>query len=306
MLTLTSRDKAYVRAVAHGGLHDMRQGLSGISSSGAQLNLCDTHARYQLFGLGADKPKTQINKEWHILPEKGNTHELQDLDHDLAASHTHFVSLNAFDFPKATDTSLNTKDYGKRYGDNVFLDSTKIGIRISMPQNRYNADEQSMCRFLVFRSKDRQSHIPEKSHDHANPHYDLFLASGGNEIGLNGYTDHEDNENYLKYANHSNQSAFKISQLLLNKKKYVFMKDCSFSLGRDFGSLAFETHMRWDWNDQMLDIPHARNDITACDDQDDKNYSWYFLLIAQNPVSGEAIQLLTTEIYGTTAAKTMD
>ena len=56
----------------------------------------------------------------------------------------------------------------------------------------------------------------------------------------------------------------------------------------------------------MLDIPHARSDITACDDQDDKNYAWYFLLIAQNPVAGTATQLLTTEIYGTTAAKTMD
>jgi len=304
MLTLTSRDKAYVRAVAHGGLHDMRKSVNGTDTTGAKLYLCDEHARYQLFGLGASMPKTQINKTWHDA--SGNSHELQDLDHDITASHKHFVSLSAFDFPKAADTTSATKEHGKRYGDNVFLDSTKVGIRISMPQNRYNADEQSMCRLLVFRSKDRQSHIPEKSHDHANPHYDLFISSSGYETGLNGIVDHADNENYIKRTSQSNKSAFSVSTLLPNKKKYVFMKDCNFSLGRDFGSIAFETHMRWDWNDQMLDIPHARDDVTACDDQDDKNYAWYFLVIAQNPVAGTATQLLTTEFVGTTAAKTMD
>lgn len=304
MLTLTSRDKAYVRAVAHGGLHDMRRGIHVADSTGSQLNLCDTHARYQLFGLGASQPKTQINRTWH--DSSGNSHELQDLDHDLAGSHKHFVGLNAFDFAKSTDATATTKDFTKRYGDNVFLDSTKLGIRISMPQNRYNADEQSMCRFLIFRAKDRQSHIPEKSHDHANPQYDLFLNQNGYEMGLNGIVDHADNENYQKWSSHINHSAFGVSNLLTNKKKYVFMKDCSFSLGRDFGSLAFETHVRWDWNDQMLDIPAARSDITACDDQDEKNYAWYFCLIAANPVAGQAIQLLTTEIMGTTAAKTMD
>ena len=303
MLTLTSRDKAYVRAVAHGGLHDMRRAISVSESTGAQLYLGDSYARYQLFGLGADRPKTQINKAWHVIP--GNSNELQDLDHNIASTHKHFVALSAFEFQKAADVANDTKDFQKRYGDNVFLDSTKIGIRISMPQNRYNLDEQSMCRFLVFRAKDKQSHIPEKSHDHANPHYDLFLDQNGYEKGLNGVVDHKDSENYIN-DNWNNMSAFKVSTLLPNKKKYVFMKDCTFSLGRDFGSLAFETHMRWDWNDQMLDIPHARTDVTACDDQDDKNYAWYFCLIAQNPVSGTAQQLLTTEIYGTTAAKTMD
>jgi len=304
MLTLTNRDKAYVRAVAHGGLHDMRKGLGINTETSAQLTLCGTHARYQLYGLGADKPKTQINRTWH--DSSGNSHELQDLDHDLSASHKHFGSISAFEFEKAADTASATKDFSKRYGDNVFLDSTKLGVRISMPQDRYNLDEQTMCRFLVFRSKDKQSHIPEKSHDHANPQYDLFLSSAGYEIGLNGYVDHEDSENYVKRTAHAGLSAFNVSTLLPNKKKYIFMKDCSFSLGRDFGSLAFETHMRWDWNDQMLDIPHARTDITAADDQDEKNYLWYFLLIAQNPVGGHATCTLNTEIYGTTAAKTMD
>lgn len=304
MLTLTSRDKAYVRAVAHGGLHDMRKNIDIAHETGAQLKLCDTHARYQLFGMGTSQPKTQINRSWHDT--SGNSHELQDLDHDLASSDKNFTPLAAFEFAKAADTTSHTKDFKKRYGDNVFLDSTKLGIRISMPQSRYNADEQSMCRFLVFRSKDKQSHIPEKSHDHANPHYDLFIDTAGYERGLNGYIDHADSENYVKYSGSNNFTAFYVSSLLPNKKKYVFMKDCSFSLGRDFGSLAFETHMRWDWNDQMLDIPHARSDITACDDQDDKNYAWYFLLIAQNPVGGTATQSLATEIYGTTAAKTMD
>jgi len=302
MLTLTSRDKAYVRAVAHGGLHDMRKGVVINGEDCAQFYLGDTHARYQLFGLN-DVTKTQIAKAWHILP--GNSNELQDLHHDIPASHVNFQAINAFDFEKAVDTT-GTKEHDKRYGDNVFLDSTKIGIRISMPQARYNADEQTMCRFLVFRSKDRQSHVAEKSHDHANPHYDLFINKTGYETGLNGYVDHQDSENYVKYTAHNDRTAFEISTLLLNKKKYVFMKDCSFSLGRDFGSLAFETHMRWDWNDQMLDIPAGRTDITCADDQDDKNYSWYFLLIAQNPIGGTATQTLHSEFYGTTAAKTMD
>ena len=303
MLTLTSRDKAYVRAVAHGGLHDMRKGMRVADTTGAKLYLCDQHARFQMFGLGTSRPKSQVNKEWHVLP--GNSHELQDIDHTIASTHKTFSPLSAFEFAKAVDT-VGTKNFAKRYGDNVFLDSTKLGIRISMPQNRYNADEQSMCRFLVFRAKDKQSHIPEKSHDHANPHYDLFISQSGFEVGLNGYIDHADGEAYINDSAHADRSAFEVSTLLPNKKKYVFMKDCSFSLGRDFGSLAFETHMRWDWNDQMLDIPAARTDITACDDQDEKNYAWYFVLIAQNPVAGEAVQLLTTEIYGTTAAKTMD
>lgn len=304
MLTLTSRDKAYVRAVAHGGLHDMRKGINVVEAAGAQMYLSDTHARYQLFGLGSSMPKTQIAKAWHIIPGNGN--ELQDLDHNLPSANKIFKPLSAFEFEKAADVSSSTKEHTKRYGDNVFLDSTKLGIRISMPQNRYNADEQSMCRFLIFRAKDKQSHIPEKSHDHANPHFDLFIDREGYELGMNGYVDHQDSENYKERSGHLTSSAFMVSTLLPNKKKYVFMKDCTFSLGRDFGSLAFETHVRWDWNDQMLDIPHARTDVTACDDQDDKNYAWYFLLIAQNPVAGTATQLLTTEIVGTTAAKTMD
>ena len=304
MLTLTSRDKAYVRAVAHGGLHDMRNGLDSTITGSAQLYLCDQHARYQLIGLGTDKPKTQINKAWHFA--SGNSSELQDLDHDLPGSHVNFTSLGSFEFAKAGDSSSTTKSFQNRYGDNVFLDSTKLGIRISMPQARYNADEQTMSRFLIFRSKDRQSHIAEKSHDHANPHYDLFIDEEGYEVGLNGTVDHADSERYLKRAGHADTSAFGVTTLLPNKKKYVFMKDCTFSLGRDFGSLAFETHVRWDWNDQMLDIPHARSDITACDDQDDKNYAWYFCLISSNPVGGTATQTLTTEFRGTTAAKTMD
>ena len=304
MLTLTSRDKAYVRAVAHGGLHDMFKGIANTEAGGAQLTLCDTHARYHIFGLGADKPKTQINRSWHDT--SGNSHELQDFDHDLAGSHKNFRPLGAFEFAKAADLAAATKEPTKRYGDNVFLDSTKIGIRISMPQSRYNADEQSMCRFLVFRAKDKQSHIPEMSHDHANPQYDLFLDRHGNPFGLNGRVDIKDSENYIKHPTHFNKGAFEVATMLPNKKKYVFIKDCKFSLGRDFGSLAFETHMRWDWNDQMLNIPAARTDITACDDQDDKNYCWYFLLIAQNPVGGTATQSLSTEIFGTTSAKTMD
>lgn len=304
MLTLTARDKAYVRAVAHGGAHDMRYGVKNSDNSGAVTSLCTTHDRYHLFGLIGDRPKTQIHQSWH----HGNSHELQDLDHDLAATNKAWKSLDAFYFPKAVDASGTTKAFGNRYGDNVFLDSTSLSVRISMPLSRYNADEQSYCRFLVFRTKERQSNVAESSHDHANPHYDLFLDNAGYEIGLNGYVDHGDAERYVKQPGHRDKSGHEVSSLLVNRKKYVVMKDCKFTLGRDFGSVAFQTKLRWDWNDQMLDIPADRTDVTLAQDggNEDKNYCWYFLLIACNPVGGTATQTLTTEIIGTTAAKTMD
>lgn len=304
MLTLTSRDKAYVRAVAHGGLHDMRGGIYGAEATGAQCYLASTHDRYHLYGLMGGKPKTQIAKSWHT----GNNNELQDLDHDLTAAVKNWNSLSAFTFAKAADLSSSTKLFDKRYGDNVFLDSSSLSIRISMPLGRYNSDEQSHCRFLIFRARDKQSNVAETSHDHANPHYDLFLNQYGTELGLNGYVDHQDSENYIKDSTHRNLSAHHIHSLLVNKKKYVVMKDCKFNLGRDFGSIAMQTKVRWDWNDQMLDIPSDRDDVTQAQDGPniDKNYSWYFLLIATNPYGGTATQTLTTEIIGTTAAKTMD
>lgn len=304
MLTLTARDKAYVRAVAHGGAHDMRQGIVKSESAGGVISLGTSHDRYQLFGLINDRPKTQIAKTWHT----GNNNELQDLDHDLPAANKNWTSLEGFHFPKAADVASVTKNHGSRYGDNVFLDSTFLSVRVSMPLDRYNADEQSYCRFLVFRSKERQSNVAESSHDHANPHYDLFLGPSGNEVGLTGYVNHEDTENYVKAGGNRNKSAFEIASHLVNRRKYVVMKDCKFTLGRDFGSIAFQTKLRWDWNDQMLDIPADRTDVTLAQDggNQDKNYCWYFLLIACNPVGGTATQTLTTEIVGTTAAKTMD
>lgn len=304
MLTLTARDKAYVRAVAHGGLHDMRRGVHQKDNNGSQFYLGSAHDRYQLFGLMDGKPKTQIAKSWHT----GNNNELQDLDHDLTSVVKNWTSLGAFTFPKDADVSTGTKSFAKRYGDNVFLDSTSLSIRVSMPLNRYTADEQSHCRLIIFRARDKQSNVAETSHDHANPHFDLFLNNAGYETGLNGYVDHEDAENYVKETAHVNMSSHVINNFLVNKKKYIVMKDCKFNLGRDFGSLAMQTNVRWDWQDQMLDVPHARSDVTQAQDGPnvEKNYAWYFLLLAVNPVGGTATQTLTTEIIGTTAAKTMD
>ena len=90
MLTLTSRDKAYVRAVAHGGLHDMRKGIYVTEAVGAPPLIADSHARYQMFGLGSGPPKTQINRTWHDT--SGNSHELQDLHHDLPSANANFIA----------------------------------------------------------------------------------------------------------------------------------------------------------------------------------------------------------------------
>lgn len=304
-MVLTVRDKAYVRAVAHGDAHDMYKGTYVNSEVGAQFYRGTTHDRYSLLHLDVT-PKTQIAKAWHLLP--GNSWELQDLSHDLPASHVSNINLDMFSFPKAVDTTSATKNFENRYGDNVFLDSSHLRVRVSLPQARYNADEESMCRFIVFRSKEKQSNIVERSMDHANPHYDLWLDSDGYEVGLNGYVDHQDAENYTKVTFHSNTGPMAIQNYLINKKKYVVMKDCKFNLGKDFGTLGFETTLHWDWNDRMLDIPHNRSQVVDSDDGDGpkKNYAWYVLCLMMNPSGGTATQTHHLEILGTTKAKSTD
>lgn len=303
MLTLTANDKAYVRAVAHGGAHDMYKGIFKSTQTSANYYLGTAHDRYHMFHL-SHIPKTQIEKDWH----GNNSWELQDLSHNLPVAHVHNDTCEAFDFPKGTDVSATTKNHHSRYGDNVFLDSTNLRIRISMPQARFNLDEQCMARFIVVRSKEKQSNIVEKSLDHANPHYDLFINSDGFEVGLNGYVDHVDAENYIKNTGHQGYPPMMQQNLMINKRKYVIMKDCKFNLGKDFGALAFETRLRWDWQDQMMDIPAVRPDVTSSDDGDGplKNYSWYMICLATNPIGGEATQTLNVEMFGTTHAKTLD
>ena len=301
-LTLTSRDKAYVRAVAHGGAHDMYRGYRGtVNTNSGKFMRGRDHDRYALIHLG-QKPKAQIAKSWH----DANNGQLQDIDHPFNSQFKNSHNLDMFGFPK--DTAAITKDHSKRYGDNVFLESTHLTVRVSMPHARYNADENTFGRLVVFRTKERQSHIPEDSLDHANPHYELFLESDRHEIGLNGFVKHDDAEHYVDRTNHANLTAGHIQNLLVNKKRYVVMKDCNFNLGKDFGALAMQTKLHWDWNDQMNDIPHTRSDITAAQDGDapNKNYEWYILVLASDPNGETANQLLDVDILGTTKAKTMD
>jgi hypothetical protein len=307
-LTLTSRDKAYVRAVAHGGLHDMYSGNTGKFSSTpvtGKMMIGTDHDRYIMLHLG-NKPKSQINRTWHDT--SGNSHELQDIDHDINTQYKNSNNLYMFNFSKDVDVAGVTKYHNKRYGDNVFLDSTSARFRVIMPHDRYNADENTFGRFIIFRSKEKQNHIPEESMDHANPHYDLFLDAGGFENGLNGYVKHIDSEDYVKLTAQQNYTAMQVQNFLINKKKYVVMKDCKFNLGKDFGALAFETSVRWDWNDQMLDIPAARTTITCAQSGDapHKNYEWYILVLAMDPNGSTATQILDVDVLATTKAKTMD
>lgn len=306
-LTLTSRDKAYVRAVAHGGAHDMYRGYNGTVTSGishGKFYLGSGHDRQILIHLG-EKPKSQIAKTWHT----GNNFEGQDIDHDVQGNaYKNSYNMGMFYFPKSVDAAATTKEHNFRYGDNVFLESTNVRVRVCLPHDRYNADENTLGRFIVFRTKEKQNHIPEESLDHANPHYDLFLDQDGLATGLNGFVDHKDAENYVNMGTQFDKHSTSIQNMLLNKKKYVVMKDCKFNLGKDFGALAFETNLRWDWKDQMNDIPAGREDITAAQDGDgpNKNYEWYILVLGLNPSGSTATQKLNVELFGTTHAKTMD
>lgn len=305
-LTLTSRDKAYVRAVAHGGAHKMFMGYQGTVTSGSsvgKMSIGTDHSRYIMMHLGL-KPKSQIAKTWHT----GNNFEAQDIDHDIGSQYKNSHNLSMFQFPKGADTAGATKEYSKRYGDSVFLESTHVRLRVNLPHSRYNADQNCFGRCIVFRSKEKQNHIPEESLDHANPHYDLFIDAAGTERGLNGYVNHQDEENYVHESSHQNYHATTLQNLLVNKKKYVVMKDCKFNLGKDFGALAFETTLHWDWKDQMNEIPANRGDITAAQGGDcpNKNYEWYILVIGCNPNGETATQDLACEVLGTTAAKTLD
>lgn len=305
-LTLTSRDKAYVRAVAHGGAHNMYKGIRNTlisSSTKGKMFLGTAHARYVMMHLGI-KPKSQIAKTWHT----GNNFEAQDIDHDIVGEYKNSHDLEAFYFPKAADSASSTKLFSRRYGDNVFLESTTLRLRVNLPHSRYNADQNCFGRIIVFRSKEKQNHIPEESLDHANPHYDLFLNDYGYQVGLNGHVSHEDDENYIKQGSHVSNHALSVQNMMVNKKKYVVMKDCKFNLGKDFGALAFETNLHWDWKDQMNEIPSNRDDITAAQGGDcpNKNYEWYILVIGTNPNGETATQDLAVEVHGTTHAKTLD
>lgn len=226
-----------------------------------------------------------------------------------------YHELEAFNIPKSSDSD-GTVYQGEREGDEGFLESTHLNMRVVHPTVKivgvhtgaadYGlASDHVECRLIVFRSRDRQHHVASHAMDTNNFQYNLFRGNDNFNCGFLGYENKEaiaGNINYAGNTQVANQGRYNIMAAdamtaPINKESWIVMKDHRFYLGREYGGKnIFETSLHWDWKDPIA-TPAA--DVTETDNE--KNYVWYIMLIANNnSFEDEDYPKLNVRITGTT------
>lgn len=213
--------------------------------------------------------------------------------------------LDAFNIPKSTNSD-GVVGLHVREGDEGFLESTHLRVRVILPHNASTfADDHCECRMIVFRTRDKQSHLTAQMMDVNNLYYNLFHGNYGYNIGFSGYENKEviqGDTNYVASSAASDSGTLNVGNqdaltLPINKESYIVMKDHRFFLGKEYGGKnIYETTLHWDWKDPIATSSH---DVTET--ENDKNYTWYILLMANNNnFDSESCPDLNVRITGTT------
>lgn len=262
----------YIKAIANVNGHktykDVIYNANATLSSTAHLNFetADQKARYGVWFLG-QKPN------------------MRDAAGNIGVPTTAWHELEAFSIPKTTNSDGVVAE-DQREGDEGFLESTHINYRIVAPSSstgNFNADHTEY-RLIVFRARDRQHHLMTHAKDTNNFMYNLFRGITNFNIGFAGYEQKEEINGNLNYVNAATNPglAFIDSQdamtAPINKASYVVMRDHRFFLGKEYGGKnIFEDSLHWDWKDP---VATSSDDVTETDNE--KNYTWMMLLIANN------------------------
>jgi len=196
--------------------------------------------------------------------------------------------LDCFNIPKSTDSD-GTVYTGEREGDEGFLESTHVNMRLLLPHSNgdttFNPDHVEF-RMIVFRARDRQHHLATHHKDTNNYMYNLFRGNANYNIGVSGFEQREDIQGTLAYVDQATNSdsgvLFVNSQDIMtvpvNKESWVVMRDHRFYLGKEYGGKnIYEDSFHWDWKD-----PIATSSANITETDNEKNYTWYIMLVANN------------------------
>jgi hypothetical protein len=110
-------------------------------------------------------------------------------------------SLDAFNIPVDDGASANPTEV-ERVGTEGFLESTHLRLRCVLPNEDATGDMSVLhgeYRIIVFRARDRQSHVLEHTMDQSNPFYNLFRGISNYNIGFAGYEKKEGFEGTVDY-----------------------------------------------------------------------------------------------------------
>ena len=267
----------YIKAIANVNGHktykDISYNRNCSASATDHLNFqtADNKARYGVWCLG-QKPV------------------IRDSSGNIGPTTLALHALNIFNIPKSTNSDGQVTEI-QREGDEGFLESSHINMRLLLPHhetsttNTFQQDHVEF-RMIVFRARDRQHHLETHLKDTNNFLFNLFRGNRNHAIGFSGYQRKEEIEGNLNYALNAdvdNAGIFNVQgqdamTIPINKESWVVMRDHRFYLGKEYGGKnIYEDNFHWDWKDP---IATSSADVTETDNE--KNYTWYIMLIANN------------------------
>lgn len=260
---------------------------SAIQSPHLNLKTADDKASYGVWCLG-QKPL------------------IRDQAGAIGIMSTKLHELKAFHIAKSTDSD-GMVQFTSREGDEGFLESTHLNFRLLLPHGAANtfSPDHVEFRMIVFRARDRQHHLSTHHMDTNNFLFNLFRGNGNYNIGFSGYENKEQVQGNLNYNNVSGPEHSGLYTVMgqdamtvpVNKESWVVMRDHRFYLGKEYGGKnIYEDKFHWDWKDP---IATSSQDVTETDNE--KNYTWYIMLIANNnSLDANDVPTTSIRITGTT------
>lgn len=283
----------YIKAIANVNGHKTYKAVS--YNRTATLS-ATSHLNFQTSDL------TSRYGVWYL----GKKVNLRDAAGNIGIPTSSYHQLDSFFIGKSSDSD-GFVGVNEREGDEGFLESTHLNIRVVAAPSATGDFHQDHTeyRMIVFRARDRQHHLMTHAKDTNNFQYNLFRGNQNYNIGFLGYENKEELEGNLNYVNSAAAGQEGITWIStqdamtapINKESYVVMRDHRFFLGKEYGGKnIYEDSLHWDWKDP---IATATSDITETDNE--KNYAWMILLIANNNsfVSGDHPSI-SVRITGTT------
>lgn len=277
MAPFNKRQVGYIKAIANvDNHHSYVENVAGFSQTlalpaaaaeppttpGVQIPKWDSAMRYKFWTLG----KTPLTYGAGALPTENI---------DLAKQ-----TIDVYNVPvySATADDRNATK-AQRISAECFLESVDVKMRLIQALDvTTDTKSHQEYRMVVFRHKERQSHIKQYAQNFSEPQFDMFVGRDGYKFGPRGNRLEQDDHNALGIAQYVNGTGYyygfdgqSMMTSPLNKSDYVIMKDCRFYLGKEYGGKhIFETKLHFEHKDP---IATDNDDVTTTDN--DKNYVWY-------------------------------
>jgi len=268
MAPFNKRQIGYIKAIADVGGHTTykAQTLNGVPNLAA-LASTTTHDGFGKYAMVCFSEPPQV---W----DAGTSNSTDRLDASRDYVHTH----NVYDVPVNTDETAVTVQ--QRVTPECYLESVNTRMRLIQTLDvSDNTKSHQEYRLLVFRHKEKQHIDPHFAENFSNPLYDLFVSTANYKYGPKGYREkpilNSGSNDYVNFSSTANDTQSLLTNMV-NKEDYVFMKDCRFYLGKEYGGKhIYEDKFHWNHADP---IATEASDLTA-NESNNKNYAWMMMLV---------------------------